>query len=62
MDMNASAGEVEEKDTAIGQDMPVGVKQAEFQVGQDTQVGQLIHPTQFRKGLRSQIRLGEEIT
>ena len=62
MDMNASAGEIEEQDTAIGQGMPVGVRQAEVQVGQDTRVGQLVHPTQFRRGLRSRIRLGEEIT
>ena len=39
MDMNASAGEVEEQDTEVRQGMPVEVRQ-------DTRVGQLVHPTQ----------------
>ena len=57
---------MEEQDTIVGQDMPVGVGKLDVQVGhpeaRDTRVGQVVCPVQFRRGLRTQITPGEEIT
>ena len=55
--------EVQDADAGRTQDMPIEIRQVEVQdapVG--TRFGQAKVPIRFRRGLRSQITLGEEIT